>query len=101
MYVLALETALQPVTHLCGGASQAPETLDAKYWADFMKDAVAAIAGAGIGAWLSARAGIQGTDGMTPGMFIAETYTTWVNASRPRTAANTLEKLHRLFGPGT
>jgi integrase len=31
-------------------------------------------------------------------MFIADTYTKWVNASRPRTAANTLEKLHRLFG---
>src|SRR6267142_2658730 len=41
--------------------------------------------------------GIQGTDGMTLGMFIADTYTTWVNASRPRTAANTLEKLYRLF----
>jgi hypothetical protein len=41
--------------------------------------------------------GIQGTDGMTLGMFIADTYTTWVNASRPRTGANTLEKLHRHF----
>jgi integrase len=41
--------------------------------------------------------GIQGTDGLTLGMFIADTYTTWVNASRPRTAANTLEKLYRLF----
>ena len=41
--------------------------------------------------------GIQGTDGMTLGMFIAEAYTTWVNASRPRTASNTLEKLYRLF----
>jgi integrase len=30
-------------------------------------------------------------------MFIADAYTTWVNASRPRTAANTLEKLHRHF----
>src|SRR5882757_5640020 len=30
-------------------------------------------------------------------MFVADTYTTWVNASRPRTAANTLEKLHRHF----
>ncbi len=30
-------------------------------------------------------------------MFIADTYTTWVNASRPRTAANTLEKLHWHF----
>jgi hypothetical protein len=42
--------------------------------------------------------GIGGTDGITLGMFIADTYTEWVNASRPRTAANTLEKLHRLFG---
>ena len=41
--------------------------------------------------------GIPGTDGMTLGMFIADTYTTWVNASRPRTASNTLEKLYRLF----
>ena len=41
--------------------------------------------------------GIQGIDGMTLGMFIADTYTTWVKASRPRTATNTLEKLYRLF----
>jgi len=41
--------------------------------------------------------GIGGTDAITLGMFIADTYTTWVKASRPRTAANTLEKLHRLF----
>jgi integrase len=41
--------------------------------------------------------GVSGTDGITLGMFIADTYTTWVNASRPRTAANTLEKLHRHF----
>jgi hypothetical protein len=41
--------------------------------------------------------GLGGTDGITLGMFIADTYTTWVTASRPRTAANTLEKLHRLF----
>ena len=41
--------------------------------------------------------GIHGTDGMTLGMFIADTYTTWANASRPRTASNTLEKLYRLF----
>jgi integrase len=41
--------------------------------------------------------GISGSDGMTLGMFITGTYTTWVNASRPRTAANTLEKLHRHF----
>jgi hypothetical protein len=41
--------------------------------------------------------GIGGTAGITLGMFIADTYTTWVNASCPRTASNTLEKLHRLF----
>lgn len=41
--------------------------------------------------------GIHGRDGMTFGMFIADAYTTWINASRPRTAANTLEKLHRHF----
>lgn len=41
--------------------------------------------------------GVGGTVGVTLGMFIADTYTTWVNASRPRTASNTLEKLHRLF----
>jgi integrase len=41
--------------------------------------------------------GLGGTDGITLGMFIAETYTTWVHASRPRTAADALEKLHRHF----
>jgi integrase len=41
--------------------------------------------------------GLGGTDGITLGMFIADTYTTWVQASRPRTAADTLEKLHRHF----
>jgi hypothetical protein len=41
--------------------------------------------------------GINGSDGMTLGMFIADAYTTWIRASRPRTAANTLEKLHRHF----
>lgn len=41
--------------------------------------------------------GIHGSEGMTFGMFIADAYTTWINASRPRTAANTLEKLHRHF----
>jgi integrase len=41
--------------------------------------------------------GIHGSDGMTFGIFIADAYTTWINASRPRTAANTLEKLHRNF----
>jgi integrase len=41
--------------------------------------------------------GIGGTDGITLGKFIADTYTTWVKASRPRTAADTLEKLYRHF----
>ncbi len=41
--------------------------------------------------------GIHGSQGMTFGMFIADTYTTWITASHPRTAANTLEKLHRHF----
>ena len=41
--------------------------------------------------------GLGGTDGITLGMFISETYTTWVRASRPRTAADTLEKLYRHF----
>ena len=34
---------------------------------------------------------------MTLGMFIAYAYATWAHARRPRTAANTLEKLHRQF----
>src|SRR5579863_9354507 len=41
--------------------------------------------------------GLAGTDGITLGMFIADTYTTWVQASRPRTAADTLDKLYRHF----
>jgi integrase len=41
--------------------------------------------------------GLRGTDGITLGIFIADTYTTWVKASRPRTAADTLEKLYRHF----
>jgi integrase len=41
--------------------------------------------------------GLGGTDGITLGMFIADTYTTWVRSSRPRTAADTLEKLNRHF----
>src|SRR5213080_171557 len=41
--------------------------------------------------------GLGGTDGITLGMFIADTYTAWVKASRPRTAADTLEKLYRHF----
>jgi Arm DNA-binding domain len=40
---------------------------------------------------------LGGTDGITLGMFIVDTYTTWVQASRPRTAADTLEKLYRHF----
>ena len=43
---------------------------------------------------------LHGLDGMGPtlGQFIAETYEPWARASRPRTAANTIEKLQRLFG---
>ena len=41
--------------------------------------------------------GLAGTDGITLGKFIADTYTPWVQASRPRTAADTLEKLYRHF----
>ena len=41
--------------------------------------------------------GISGSEGMTLGTFIVNAYTMWINASRPRTAANTLEKLHRHF----
>ncbi len=41
--------------------------------------------------------GLGGTDGITLGVFIANTFTTWVQASRPRTAADTLEKLYRHF----
>jgi integrase len=41
--------------------------------------------------------GLRGTDGMTLGMFVANAYTTWVKASRPRTATDTLEKLYRHF----
>jgi hypothetical protein len=41
--------------------------------------------------------GLGGTDGITLGLFITDTYTTWVEASRPRTAADTLEKLYRHF----
>jgi hypothetical protein len=39
--------------------------------------------------------GLGGTDGIALGAFIADTYTTWINASRPRTATDTLEKLYR------
>jgi hypothetical protein len=41
--------------------------------------------------------GLSGTDGITLGMFICDTYTTWVKASRPRTVTDTLEKLYRHF----
>ena len=41
--------------------------------------------------------GLGGTDGITLGMFIADTYAAWIKASRPRTAADTLEKLYRHF----
>jgi integrase len=41
--------------------------------------------------------GLGGTDGITLGEFIANTYTTWIKASRPRTANDTLEKLYRHF----
>jgi hypothetical protein len=41
--------------------------------------------------------GLGGMDGITLGMFIADRYTPWVQASRPRTAADTLEKLYRHF----
>ncbi|MGH9447146.1 MAG: tyrosine-type recombinase/integrase [Terriglobia bacterium] len=41
--------------------------------------------------------GLGGTDGIKLGMFISDTYTTWVKASRPPTAADTLEKLYRHF----
>jgi integrase len=47
------------------------------------------------------RHSLHGLDGMGPtlGQFIADTYEPWARASRPRTAANTLEKLQRLFRP--
>jgi integrase len=41
--------------------------------------------------------GLGGIDGLTLEQFIEETYTPWVRANRARTAANTLEKLYRLF----
>ena len=41
--------------------------------------------------------GLSG-EGLTLGQFIEESYVPWVNANRPRTAANTLEKLKRHFG---
>ncbi len=41
--------------------------------------------------------GLNG-EGLTLGQFIIEAYVPWVTANRPRTAANTLEKLKRHFG---
>jgi hypothetical protein len=44
--------------------------------------------------------GIHGTDGMILGMCIADTYTTWVNASRPhgnQHARETLSPLQNLL----
>ena len=37
--------------------------------------------------------GIRGPEGMSLGAFLADDYAAWVNASRPRAAANTLENL--------
>jgi hypothetical protein len=41
--------------------------------------------------------GLNG-EGLTLGQFIDDKYVPWVTANRPRTAANTLEKLKRHFG---
>jgi len=41
--------------------------------------------------------GLNG-EGVTLGQFIDEAYVPWVKANRPRTAANTLDKLSRHFG---
>jgi integrase len=41
--------------------------------------------------------GLNG-EGLTLGNFIEESYVPWVTTNRPRTAANTLEKLQRHFG---
>jgi integrase len=41
--------------------------------------------------------GLNG-EGLTLGQFIEEAYVPWVKANRPRTAANTLDKLKRHFG---
>src|SRR6266852_850414 len=49
------------------------------------------------GAWPSPLCGLGG-NGLTLGQFIDETYVPWVKANRPRTAANTLDKLKRHFG---
>jgi Arm DNA-binding domain len=41
--------------------------------------------------------GLDGAEGLTLGEFIEATYTPWVQTNRVRTAASTLEKLHRQF----
>lgn len=47
--------------------------------------------------------GLGGTDGISLGMFIADNYRVWVNASRPRTAGmagvRLAAVLNRAFGP--
>jgi integrase len=42
--------------------------------------------------------GLGGTAGLTLGKFIDESYGPWVRTNRPRTAANSLDKLQRHFG---
>jgi hypothetical protein len=41
--------------------------------------------------------GLDGAEGLTLGEFIEATYTPWARTNRVRTAASTLEKLHRQF----
>jgi len=42
--------------------------------------------------------GLRGSEGPTLEQFIHKTFAPWTQANRPRSAANTLEKLHRHFG---
>jgi len=42
--------------------------------------------------------GLSGVAGLTLGQFVQESYAPWVRANRPRTAANSLDKLQRHFG---
>jgi integrase len=42
--------------------------------------------------------GLGGIVGLTLGQFIDESYSSWVKVNRPRTAANSLDKLQRHFG---
>jgi hypothetical protein len=42
--------------------------------------------------------GLSGVEGLTLGQFIDESYAPWAKANRSRTATNTLDKLHRLYG---